>query len=68
MKPIYLMCRAAKVESEPIIVKEKAKAKLKSGLGIARYQISLLSILLLHICIFGFVMKLTNINLKKTKK
>ena len=29
-------CRAAKEEKEPIVVKEKAKAKLKTGLGVAR--------------------------------
>ena len=29
-------CRAAVEEKEPIVVKEKAKVKLKTGLGVAR--------------------------------
>ena len=29
-------CRAATEEKEPIVVKEKAKVKLKTGLGVAR--------------------------------
>ena len=36
-------CRATKEEAEPMIVKEKAKAKLKSGLGIARMSGSIMA-------------------------